>query len=170
MIEEKYDPLRGLDFDEEDDIELVCFKKREPPASQPGKKRRLKEGEYARYRKYPVTVRMTQEEKARMEECFAESGFRKKQNYIIQALCQKPMATDKEISDLEAVLKRLDALYDQLRRIGTNINQITVRMHADKIVPEMREIKGITTELRKEVDEQWRSIKSQLQKLQATQR
>ena len=110
------------------------------------------------------------EEKVRMEECFAESGFRKKQNYIIQALCQKPMATDKEISDLEAVLKRLDALYDQLRRIGTNVNQITVRMHADKIVPEMREIKGITTELRKEVDEQWRSIKSQMQKLQATQR
>jgi hypothetical protein len=113
---------------------------------------------------------MTQEEKARMEECFAESGFRKKQNYVIQALCQKPMATDREISNLEEVLKRLDALYDQLRRIGTNINQITVRMHADKIVPEMREIKGITTELRKEVDEQWRSIKSQLQRLQATQR
>ena len=101
MIDEKYDPLRGLNFDEEDDIELVCFKKREPPTSQPGKKRRLKEGEYSRYRKYPVTVRMTQEEKARMEQCFVESGFQKKQNYIIQALCQKPMATDKEISDLE---------------------------------------------------------------------
>ena len=170
MIDEKYDPLRGLNFDEEDDIELVCFKKREPPTSQPGKKRRLKEGEYSRYRKYPVTVRMTQEEKARMEQCFAESGFQKKQNYIIQALCQKPMATDKEISDLEEVLKQLDTLYVQLRRIGTNINQIAVRMHADKIAPEMREIKGITAEFRKEVDEQWRSIKSQLQKLQATQR
>lgn len=170
MIEEKYDPLRGLDFDEEDDFELVCFQKKKPTAEKPEKKRRLKEGEYARYRKYPVTVRMTQEEKARMEECFAESGFRKKQNYVIQALCQKPMATDREISDLEEVLKRLDALYDQLRRIGTNLNQIAVRMHADKIVPEMREIQSITAGLRKEVDEQWQSIKSQLQKLQATQR
>lgn len=66
MIEEKYDPLRGLDFDEEDDFGLVCFQKKKPTAEKPVKKRRLKEGEYARYRKYPVTVRMTQEEKARM--------------------------------------------------------------------------------------------------------
>ena len=115
-------------------------------------------------------MRMTQEEKARMEECFAESGFRKKQNYVIQALCQKPMATDREISDLEDVLKRLDALYDQLRRIGIKINQISVRMHADNIMPTAEELMPIAAGLRREVDEQWQSIKSQLQKLQATQR
>ena len=35
MIDEKYDPLRGLDFDEEDDIELVCFRKQEPRHRNP---------------------------------------------------------------------------------------------------------------------------------------
>ncbi len=170
MIDERYDPLRGLDFDEEDDdFELVCFQKKEVSPVQ-SRKRRLKEGEYARYRRYPVTVRMTQEEKRRMEECFAESGFRKKQSYMIQALCQKSMATDKDISDLEDVLKRLDALYDQLRRIGIKINQISVRMHADNIMPTAEELMPIAAGLRREVDEQWQSIKSQLQKLQATQR
>ena len=59
MINHTHGSITGLDFgdDNEDDFELVCFQ-----GDRYGR-RRLKEGEYTRYRNYPVTVRMTQEEK-----------------------------------------------------------------------------------------------------------
>lgn len=164
MIDNKYNLIHGLNFDEdsEDDFELVCF--------QSKKKTSPKEGEYTRYRNHPVTVRMTQEEKQQMEECFAESGFQKKQNYIIHALCQKPMATSKEISDTKEILERLDSLYDQLRRIGVDVNQIAAHTYTEGDITIVEGLARIVAVFRKEVDAQWRSSKSLLQRLQDTQR
>ena len=101
MIDGKCNSMYGFNMDEEDDFELVCFQHSKQ------RRRKPKEGEYTRYRNYPVTVRMTQEEKRLMEECFAQSEFQKKQTYLIHALCQKPMATDKEISDMKEILEKL---------------------------------------------------------------
>lgn len=161
MIDNKYNPMRGLNFDEEDEdeFELICF--------HPKKETRLKEGEYSRYRNHPVTVRMTQEEKQRMEECFAESGFKKKQNYVIHALCQKPMATDEAVLDMKEILERLDKLYEQLRSMSIKTNQIAM---CESNTSASEELAQIVIEFRKEVDAQWRSSKSLLQRLQATQR
>ena len=164
MIDNKYNPIRGLNFDEEneDEFELIYF--------QPKKKARLKEGEYTRYRNHPVTVRMTQEEKQRMEECFAESGFQKKQNYAIHALCQKPMATDEAVLDMKEILEKLDGLYDQLRKIGVDINQIAAHTYTEGDITIIEGLARIVAVFRKEVDAQWRSSKSLLQRLQDTQR
>ena len=161
MIDNKYNPILGLNFDEEneDEFELVCF--------QLKNKKRSKEGEYTRYRNHPITVRMTQEEKQRMEECFAASGFQKKQNYAIHALCQKPMATDEAVLNMKDIQERLDKLYEQLRSMSIKTNQIAM---CKSNTSASEELAQIVIEFRKEVDAQWRSSKSLLQKLQATQR
>lgn len=158
MINHTHGSITGLGFgdDNEDDFELVCFQ-----GDRYGR-RRLKEGEYTRYRNYPITVRMTQEEKQQMEKCFEQSGFRKKQSYIIHALCQKSMATDNELSAMKDILKNLDDIYEQLREMKISIDRTDG-------VTEQEELLRLIATFRKEVDVQWQSIKYLLQKLQATQ-
>lgn len=138
-------------------------------AQNPGKKRRMREGEYPRYRDCQIAFRVTKEEKEMAVKRFRESRFDKFQNYAIDALIH-PMPDDETIKDYAILEEQLDKLYVQLRGMATNINQMAKKANSDGTLPELEQLDNVVLALRGEVDEAWQSIRYQLHGLQVMQR
>lgn len=147
-------------------------KKSEQPdkiKGSPTQKRRLREGEYTRYRDCQISFRATAEEKELAMRRFRESNFSSFQAYAMNALVH-PMPDDKIIGEYAALETALDRLYIQLQGMANNINQMARKANSEDVLPELEQLCNATAALRGEVDDAWQSIRFQLHELQAMRR
>ena len=121
-----------------------------------------------RKRNRAVTVRMNDCEYDRLQKKVSESGL-SQQAYIIGAVCNAKITSSDEV----AVLKDLSRLFAdherQVRGMATNINQMAKVANSQGSVAgeeELERISGQISDLRKESEEIWQSIRSSITGLQ----
>lgn len=102
-------------------------------------------------------TRLTDEEFQKLVEVTEHFGYTR-QEYGEKALFRRLMLTPEQQGDLEAMIYELQELSMQMRRIGTNVNQLTRLANTTGNLPAISELQQIRESLEnyeKEVNEIW---------------
>ncbi len=125
-----------------------------------------------RTRNRAVTVRMSDSEYDSLRDKVCESGL-SQQSYIISAVLDSSVTTSDTIDVLKRISRTFAGVEQQLRGLGTNVNQMAHIANGTGIIPSARELEHISdqvTAYRKECDQVWQSIRSSIPKLLHTER
>ena len=117
-----------------------------------------------RARDRAVTVRMSDSEYDRLKNKVNESGL-SQQSYIISAALDSYVTTSDTIDVLKTISKTFAGVEQQLRGLGTNVNQMAHIANGTGMTPSARELERISdqvTEYRKECNSVWQSIRSSI--------
>lgn len=107
-------------------------------------------------------IRFTEDEYNRLEEVINKYGMTK-QEYGEKALLRRIMLSQEQYALLQELLPEVQELTLQLRRIGTNINQMARIANATGNLPTQNELQLIQTELQnygEEANNLWRFLRS----------
>ena len=144
----------------------VGFAPLEPPCRPP--KDVISMSNAKRKRNRAVTVRMNDREYNRLQKKVAESGL-SQQAYIIGAVCNAKITSSDEVAVLKDVSRLFADHERQVRGMATNINQMAKVANSQGSVTgeeELERISGQISDLRKESEEIWQSIRSSITGLQ----
>ena len=125
-----------------------------------------------RTRNRAVTVRMSDSEYDSLRDKVRESGL-SQQSYIISAVLDSSVTTSDTIDVLKRISRTFAGVEQQLRGLGTNVNQMAHIANGTGMIPSARELEHISyqvTEYRKECDQVWQSIRSSIPKQHHTER
>ena len=117
-----------------------------------------------RTRDRAVTVRMSDSEYDSLRDKVRESGL-SQQSYIISAVLDSSVTTSDTIDVLKRISRTFAGVEQQLRGLGTNVNQMAHIANGTGIIPSARELEHISdqvTTYRKECDQVWQSIRSSI--------
>ena len=123
-----------------------------------------------RARDRAVTVRMSDAEYYKLKSRVRESGL-SQQSYIISAAINSYVTTSDTIDVLKNISKTFAGVEQQLRGLGTNVNQMAHIANGTGMTPSARELERIldqVTEYRKECNSVWQSIRSSIPKQRHT--
>ena len=123
-----------------------------------------------RKRNKAITIRLTENEYDALQNRITESGLNQ-QSYIINASLGAPITSADQLSELKNVSRILADLVNQLRGIGTNINQMAHVANGIGILPTERDLKQTSEQVnafKKEGEEVWQSIRSLISRQKAT--
>ena len=123
-----------------------------------------------RTRNRAVTVRMSDTEYDSLRNKVCESGL-SQQSYIISAVLDSSVTSSDTIDVLKSISRTFAGVEQQLRGLGTNINQMAHIANGTGMIPSARELEHISdqvTEYRKECDQIWQSIRSSIPKQRHT--
>ena len=119
-----------------------------------------------RTRNRAVTVRMSDSEYDSLRDKVRESGL-SQQSYIISAVLDSSVTTSDTIDVLKNISRTFAGVEQQLRGLGTNVNQMAHRANGMGMAPSVRELEHISdlvAEYRKECNTVWQSIRSSIPK------
>ena len=125
-----------------------------------------------RTRNRAVTVRMSDSEYDSLKSRVSESGL-SQQSYIIGTVLGSPVTNSDTVDMLKNISRTFAGVEQQLRGLGTNVNQMAHIANGTGITPSMKELEHISdqvTEYRKECDSVWQSIRSSIPKQRRTER
>ena len=125
-----------------------------------------------RTRNRAVTVRMSDSEYDSLKSRVSESGL-SQQSYIIGTVLGSPVTNSDTVDMLKNISRTFAGVEQQLRGLGTNVNQMAHIANGTGITPSMKELEHISdqvTEYRKECDSVWQSIRSSITKQRRTER
>lgn len=123
-----------------------------------------------RTRNRAVTVRMSDTEYDSLRNKVCESGL-SQQSYIISAVLDSSVTSSDTIDVLKSISRTFAGVEQQLRGLGTNVNQMAHIANGTGMIPSARELEHISdqvTEYRKECDQIWQSIRSSIPKQRHT--
>ena len=123
-----------------------------------------------RTRNRAVTVRMSDSEYYSLRDKVRESGL-SQQSYIISAVLDSSVTTSDTIDVLKNISRTFAGVEQQLRGLGTNVNQMAHIANGIGMIPSARELEHISdqvTEYRKECNSVWQSIRSSIPKQRHT--
>ena len=123
-----------------------------------------------RTRNRAVTVRMSDSEYDSLRDKVRESGL-SQQSYIISAVLDSSVTTSDTIDVLKNISRTFAGVEQQLRGLGTNVNQMAHIANGIGMIPSARELEHISnqvTEYRKECNQIWQSIRSSIPKQRHT--
>ena len=123
-----------------------------------------------RARDRAVTVRMSDSEYDKLKNRVRESGL-SQQSYIINAALDSSVTSSDTINVLKCISRTFAGVEQQLRGLGTNINQMAHIANGTGMIPSARELEHISnqvTEYRKECNQIWQSIRSSIPKQRHT--
>ena len=125
-----------------------------------------------RTRNRAVTVRMSDSEYDSLRDKVRESGL-SQQSYIISAVLDSSVTTLDTIDVLKNISRTFAGVEQQLRGLGTNVNQMAHIANGMGMAPSVRELEHISdlvAEYRKECNTVWQSIRSSIPKQLHTER
>ena len=125
-----------------------------------------------RTRNRAVTVRMSDSEYDSLRDKVRESGL-SQQSYIISAVLDSSVTTSDTIDELKNISRTFAGVEQQLRGLGTNVNQMAHISNGMGMAPSVRELEHISdlvAEYRKECNTVWQSIRSSIPKQLHTER
>ena len=125
-----------------------------------------------RTRDRAVTVRMSDSEYDSLRDKVRESGL-SQQSYIISAVLDSSVTTSDTIDVLKRISRTFAGVEQQLRGLGTNVNQMAHIANGMGMAPSVRELEHISdlvAEYRKECNTVWQSIRSSIPKQLHTER
>jgi len=125
-----------------------------------------------RTRNRAVTVRMSDSEYDNLRSKISESGL-SQQSYIISAALDSSVTTSDTIDVLKNISRTFAGVEQQLRGLGTNVNQMAHIANGMGMAPSVRELEHISdlvAEYRKECNTVWQSIRSSIPKQHHTER
>ena len=125
-----------------------------------------------RTRNRAVTVRMSDSEYDSLRDKVRESGL-SQQSYIISAVLDSSVTTSDTIDVLKDISRTFAGVEQQLRGLGTNVNQMAHIANGMGMAPSVRELEHISdlvAEYRKECNTVWQSIRSSIPKQHHTER
>ena len=125
-----------------------------------------------RTRNRAVTVRMSDSEYDSLRDKVRESGL-SQQSYIISAVLDSSVITSDTIDVLKNISRTFAGVEQQLRGLGTNVNQMAHIANGMGMAPSVRELEHISNlvaEYRKECNTVWQSIRSSIPKQHHTER
>ena len=125
-----------------------------------------------RTRNRAVTVRMSDSEYDSLRDKVRESGL-SQQSYIISAVLDSSVTTSDTIDVLKNISRTFAGVEQQLRGLGTNVNQMAHIANGMGMAPSVRELEHISdlvAEYRKECNTVWQSIRSSIPKQLHTER
>jgi len=125
-----------------------------------------------RTRNRAVTVRMSDSEYDSLRDKVRESGL-SQQSYIISAVLDSSVTTSDTIDVLKDISRTFAGVEQQLRGLGTNVNQMAHIANGMGMAPSVRELEHISNlvaEYRKECNTVWQSIRSSIPKQHHTER
>ena len=117
-----------------------------------------------RTRNRAVTVRMSDSEYDSLRDKVRESGL-SQQSYIISAVLDSSVTTSDTIDVLKNISRTFAGVEQQLRGLGTNVNQMAHIANGMGMAPSVRELEHISdlvAEYRKECNTVWQSIRSSI--------
>lgn len=123
-----------------------------------------------RKRNKAVTVRMNESEYADFQNKVEESGLTQ-QAYIINAVRGATITPSDEIAVLKDISKTFADFENQVRGLGTNVNQMAHVANGQGILPTQDVMERLAIQLgnmRKESEEIWQSIRSSINQQKAT--
>lgn len=86
-----------------------------------------------------ITLRLTEQEYAKIEGKFKTSCCRKLSDFIRKHLFNKPIISTYRNQSLDDLMEETIILTSELRAIGNNINQIAKKINSLKLLPEFKE-------------------------------
>lgn len=125
-----------------------------------------------RTRNRAVTVRMSDSEYDSLRDKVRESGL-SQQSYIISAVLDSSVTTSDTIDVLKNISKIFAGVEQQLRGLGTNVNQMAHIANGMGMAPSVRELEHISdlvADYRKECNTVWQLIRSSIPKQLHTER
>ena len=123
-----------------------------------------------RTRNRAVTVRMSDSEYDSLRNKVSESGL-SQQSYIISAALDSSVTSSDTIDVLKNISRTFAGVEQQLRGLGTNVNQMAYIANSTGMTPSVKELEHISdqvTEYRKECNSVWQSIRSSIPKQRHT--
>ena len=123
-----------------------------------------------RKRNIAVTVRMNEAEYADFQNKVEESGLTQ-QAYIISAVRGATITPSDEIAVLKDISKTFADFEKQVRGLGTNINQMAHVANGQGILPTEKSLTVLSDQvsnMRKESEALWQSIRSSINQQKAT--
>lgn len=86
-----------------------------------------------------ITLRLTPEEYAKIEQRYKASTCRKLSDYVRKHLFDKPITTHYRNQSLDDFIEETVLLRNELSAIGNNINQVVKKMHTLQQIPEFKQ-------------------------------
>lgn len=86
-----------------------------------------------------ITLRLTPEEYAKIEQRYKNSTCRKLSDYVRKHLFNKPIITHYRNQSIDDSIEEIVLLRNELSAVGNNVNQVVKKMHTLKQIPEFRE-------------------------------
>lgn len=123
-----------------------------------------------RKRNRAVTIRMNETEYSDFQNKVEESGLTQ-QAYIISAVRGATITPSDEIAVLKDISKTFSDFERQVRGLGTNVNQMAHVANGQGILPTEDSLLTISeqiTNMRKESEELWQSIRSSINQQKVT--
>ncbi|MBR5178281.1 MAG: plasmid mobilization relaxosome protein MobC [Lachnospiraceae bacterium] len=125
-----------------------------------------------RTRNRAVTVRMSDLEYDSLKNKVSESGL-SQQSYIISAALDSSVTTADTLDVLKNISRTFAGVEQQLRGLGTNVNQMAHIANGTGMTPSASELEHISNqvaEYRKECNSVWQLIRSSIPKQHHTER
>lgn len=117
-----------------------------------------------RKRNKAITIRLSEEEFAQLENKVKQSG-QTQQNFIIDACLNGEITSADVITEMRNKNKLIADIDKQLRGMGTNLNQMAHVANGQGIVPTETELVKIANEvsqIKREVSEEWLSTRQSI--------
>ena len=111
-----------------------------------------------------VSIRYSDEEYEVLQKNIKDSG-QTKQAYIINATLNGKISSADEVKEMKEQSKKLNDIDKQLRGMGTNLNQMAHIANGKGMLPaldKLDEIKATVTEIKREADDIWQSIRQSI--------
>lgn len=86
-----------------------------------------------------ITLRLTPQEYAKIEQRYKNSTSRKLSEYVRKHLFNKPITTYYRNQSLDDSIEEMVILRNALNAVGNNVNQVVKKMHTLQQIPEFRE-------------------------------
>lgn len=86
-----------------------------------------------------ITLRLTPQEYAKIEQRYKNSTCRKLSDYVRRHLFNKPITTHYRNQSIDDSIEEIVLLRNELSAIGNNVNQVVKKMHTLQQIPEFRE-------------------------------
>jgi YesN/AraC family two-component response regulator len=86
-----------------------------------------------------ITLRLTPQEYAKIEQRYKNSTCRKLSEYVRKHLFNKPVTTHYRNQSIDDSIEEIVLLRNELSAVGNNVNQVVKKMHTLKQIPEFRE-------------------------------
>lgn len=99
-----------------------------------------------RKRNKKIGLWVSDEEYEALENLILTSGL-SKQSFILNACFNGKVSTKEEIDAIKDYQKAVDELTNQIRMIGTNINQLARRVNQGGMVPTLHELYDLSNKL-----------------------
>ncbi|WP_394775777.1 plasmid mobilization protein [Flavobacterium sp.] len=86
-----------------------------------------------------ITLRLTPQEYAKIEQRYKNSTCRKLSDYVRKHLFNKPITTHYRNQSMDDSIEEIVLLRNELSAVGNNVNQVVKKMHTLQQIPEFRE-------------------------------